>query len=198
LAPQPHTTIEICRPGDADRWERPRDIRTAADCLREYQKLLPVIMVHHDQAVPGAVEHGRLDALARKAVADAGVLYADLGKDTTVNWPAAHHRFVEAAVRARELLAARLAAARVLAGGKFGRDMGTFARVVYEQAVPAGQRIVLPDVDGERRALAEFVERTRAQLDILRATADGDYPQGFAPGRPTGRASVVAANGRAR
>jgi hypothetical protein len=198
LAPQSHTTIDLVG-GDADRWERPREVRTAADYLSHYQMLLPVIMDHHYQAVPAAAEHARLDRLARRAVAEADRLYADLGKDSTVDWRAARHQFVEACIRAWQLLTGRLVVARALAGGKFGRDMATLCRLVYERAVPAQHRIVLPDVDGEYLAVAEFVELTRTRLDILCVTAAGGYPPGFAPsGRPTGRASVVATNGRAR
>jgi hypothetical protein len=195
-----------------------RVVRDASVDLFQYHLFMPLVVRHHNAAVPAAQQYATLANAAARAVAEVDSLYADLGKNTTINWLAAHHQFTVAAVKARDLLDSALAAAIALRDSGLGKEIADrhsgLTRMFYEREVPAEQRIAIPDVDAVSLALTGFVETTRERLDILRATVSGGYPAGFAPAptapapAPTGpvdddwatgrRASVAMVAGRER
>jgi hypothetical protein len=169
-----------------DRYEaKDSEVRDAAVKLFEYHLFIPVMVRHHNATVPAAQRYATLAQLAPRAVAEADSLYGDLDKSTTINWLAAHHRFIKAAVNARRLLTELVDAAIALRDSKLGNEIygraNGLTQVYYETHVPAEQRITMPDVDAAELALTEFVETTRERIDILRATVSGGYPAGFAP-----------------
>lgn len=175
-----------------DRYEaNDQEVRGQAVELFRYHLFMPSVVRHHNTAVPAAQQHAQATRMARGAVAAADSAYADLNKNTTINWLAAHHRFILAAVEARRTLTEVVDAAIALRDGEFGKEMVGITRTYYEQAVPVEQRITLPDVDAAQLELAEFDERTRERIDILRATVSGDYPQGFTPA-PAGPRTELA------
>jgi hypothetical protein len=167
------------------RWDAgDREVRDAFTRTVRHHVFVPVVVGYHNRAVDAACEYAGLDVLVSRGRWEVDQLYRDLDKNTTVNWLAAHHRFVKTAVSLRDILTRRVAAARSLAEGEFGQQMTDPVLAVYEQVVPAGQRITVPDVDEAELALTEFVEKTRERIDLLRATVTGGYPEGFAPPRP--------------
>lgn len=162
-----------------------RAVRDAAVARFQYHLFVPIAVRHHNAVVPVARQYAVTSQLAGRAVARVDSLYADLDKNTTVNWLAAHHRFVTAAVTAREVLTRAVDAAIALRDSDLGKELtgrtNGLTQLYYEQEVPAEQRITLPDVDAAQLALTGFVEQTRERIDLLRATVSGGYPAGFAP-----------------
>jgi hypothetical protein len=136
----------------------------------------------HNTVLPATLRYAALDREARAAVARVDGLYADLSKNTTINWLAAHHRFVLATIEARRVLTARAEAAQDL-HTKHAADFTTSRRSleIYEQHVHAAQRITIPDPDAARLDLTAFIETSTERFGILRATVTGGYPDGFAP-----------------
>jgi hypothetical protein len=145
----------------------------------------------HNKAVPAALAYAAVDRAVPAAIARADSLYADLSKNTTINWLAAHHRYVLATCEARQLLTERIAAGESLAEA-YSDGITGFSQMVYHEHVPAEQRISVPDLDQIRLDLAEFVETRTERFGLLRATITGGYPEGFEPAgdpSPTSRAS---------
>lgn len=171
--------------GWRDRYEaEDPEVRDAATARFQYHLFVPIAVRRHNTAVPVARQYAITSQLAGRAVARVDSLYADLDKNTTVNWLAAHHRFVSAAVAAREVLTRAVDAAIALRDSDLGKELtgpNGLTQLYYEQEVPAEQRITLPDVDAAQLALTGFVEQTRERIDLLRATVSGGYPAGFAP-----------------
>lgn len=130
----------------------------------------------------------RLETLVRDsvtAITAADQAYADLSKNTTINWLAAHHRYVLAARHTRDLLTERLELATRLAGA--GDNLHLFrepGRIVYTENVPEANRIQLPGTGTAQAALDNFVATTTERFQILRATITGAMPPGFAPAVP--------------
>lgn len=135
----------------------------------------------HNKAVPAAGQYAELAAAAGAVVAASDSLYADLSKNTTINWLAAHHRYVLATCEARRLLTERNAAAQHLAETFAVRDLAGFSEMLYHQTVPADQRITVPDLDALKLDLANFVETSTERFALLRATVTGGFPDGFQP-----------------
>lgn len=161
------------------------EVRSLSRDLFQYHLFMPYMVHHHNQAVPLAQRYADLAQLTSRAVAETDAMYADLDKNTTVNWLAAHHRFILAVVEARRLLTELVDAAIALRDSKLAKEINDrhskLTAMYYEQHVPAEQHITIPDVDAAELALADFVETTRDRIDILRATVSGGYPAGFAP-----------------
>lgn len=157
------------------------EVREARRALFEHHLFMPRAVKCHNDAVPAAQAHASAARLAVLAVAAADQAYAELSFNTTINWLAAHHRYITASIEARRLLTEVVDTATALRDGEFGKEMAALTLEHYRQHVPAGQRITVPDVDAAELALAEFVETTRERIDVLRATVSGGYPAGFAP-----------------
>ncbi len=122
---------------------------------------------------------------ADQAVAESSAHYADLSKNTTINWLATHHRYVLATVRARTLLSQIADLTTTLADRKPDiLDAGSAAYHYVYSKVPEDQRIVLPtreQADTAQLNLTAFVELSTTQFGILFATITGGYPPGFTP-----------------
>lgn len=140
----------------------------------------------HNDLVPILNGLADLHRDADRAVAESSAHYADLSKNTTVNWLATHHRYVLATVRARTQLSRIADLTADLAGRQpdilkprtIGHDL------IYTVFVPGADRVILPtpaEVDTARLNLTEFVELSTTQFGILLATITGGYPPGFAP-----------------
>lgn len=131
----------------------------------------------------------RLHQLGRecpRATAEVDYLYADMDKNTTINWLAAHHRFTKATIRAQALLAEAAELTTELAGRdpSFLKNDRSPANITYVKHVPADQQIVLPTqaaVDRAQLAVTSFVTLSTTRFGILRATLTGAYPPGFQP-----------------
>ncbi len=176
---------EIFPDGWRDQYEKNNpEVRRAAAVRFEYHLFMPIVVNHHNEAVPIAQRHARAAELARRAVVEVDGLYADLGKNTTVNWLAAHHRFILACKEARRLLTEVVDTATALHDTELAKELdgrrGGLVSVYYGR-VPTEQRITIPDVEAAGLALSEFVETTGERIDTLRATVSGGYPEGFAP-----------------
>jgi hypothetical protein len=149
--------------------------RHAWFAAQAHNDLVPILNGLHD-----------LHRDADQAVAEAGAHYADLSKNTTVNWLATHHRYVLATVRARTLLSRIADLTADLAGRELDiltpRSLGH--DLVYTVFVPEAKRITLPtreQADAAKIALTVFVETSTTQFGILLATITGGYPPGFSP-----------------
>lgn len=148
--------------GWRDRYDR-KDREVVDFALRRFDVHLglPLMLGAHNKAVPLAAQYAHACFAAERAIAHTEALYADLSKNTTINWLAAHHRYMLALVRARDLLTARVDAAVALAGSEFHEKSKMRTMEFYEEVVAEEQRIQVPNVDTVRLDLAEFVEQAR-------------------------------------
>jgi hypothetical protein len=135
----------------------------------------------HRAAAPLADEYAKVSAEALRAVQQASTEYADLTKNTTTNWLAAHHRFVLTTQRARDLLERRTEIAQDLHQHEPFLGDTDPARMVYARHVPAEHRITMPNLDELRLQLANFTETSTERFAATRATITGGYPAGFEP-----------------
>lgn len=141
----------------------------------------------HIVAAPIANQYATLRTQALAAVEQAGAEYDDLSRNTTINWLAAHHRFVLTTQRARTLLEQQVAVAEqlrhLLTKDRTCYYLATdsLSREVYFRFVPAEDRITLPDVEEVKTQLADFVQLSTGRFSATRATITGGYPDGFAP-----------------
>lgn len=182
------TELEAKNPGIWDRYqaEDKQARRTFVDYWME--SMHGYYTAHaHQLLAPLANEYATLSAQALAAVEQAGAEYDDLSRNTTINWLAAHHRFVLTTQRARTLLEQQIAAAETLRE-KLTKDRNcyylgtdTLSREVYFRHVPAEHRITMPDVDQAKTQLANFVQLSTGRFSATRATITGGYPDGFAP-----------------
>lgn len=144
----------------------------------------------HNELVPHANRYAETDAACHRATTHASELYDDLHKNTTINWLAAHHRFVLACIAARDILTTRAELAAELAA----RDTNilqptnqSLYALHYTAHVPQEQRIQLPTKNTAAEAQAtldDFVALCTRRFETLRATITGTFPPGFAPTMP--------------
>jgi hypothetical protein len=135
----------------------------------------------HRTAAPLANEYATVTVRAQRAVQQAAGEYADLSKNTTVNWLAAHHRFVITTRAARELLERCVDIAEDLHRHEQFLGGGGVSQRIYAAYVPAEHRITMPDLDDCKVQLASFVELSTERFTTTRATITGGYPAGFEP-----------------
>lgn len=154
------------------------------------------VVKEHNEAIPSLTRYAQLDRETTTAVDHVAGLYADMHKNTTINWLASHHRLVLATIDARRLLTERAELARQLhdqtgAVAKINRPDG-LTRTYYDAHVPADQQLQFPDPEADAGALAEFVELATERFRILRATITGGFPPGFEPAPAAGADDVAA------
>lgn len=158
----------------------------ATDRVMEYMYAWFITQAHNS-LVAHANKLANLEDEATRTVATAEQAYADLNKNTTINWLAAHHRYVLACITARNALTRHAELATELAG----RDDDILKPVkqslhafYYTAHVPEHERIQLPTKNTAasiRQALADFVALCTRRFETLRATITGTFPPGFAP-----------------
>ncbi len=135
---------------------------------------------YHNAAVPAGTEFHQLHHQAHAAMTAATSEYDDLSRNTTVNWLAAHHRFVTATITARDLLERKIRAAEDI-HAVWDTHMNGLTFSGYHDLVDPTDRITPPDLDQLRLELATWIETSTTRFTITRITVTGGYPAGFAP-----------------
>ncbi len=138
---------------------------------------------YHNAAVPAATEYHDLILAATNAMATATREYDDLSKNTTINWLAAHHRFILASTEATDLLTKALDAATDV-HAIWERHMRGLAVSGYEALVDAADRIIPPDLDSGRLNITTWAETTTRRQALTSATINGHFPAGYALADP--------------
>lgn len=188
LAHRLWTDLEAQQPGIRARYQA--DDKTARRAFTDYwmESMHGYYTAHaHQLVAPLTNQYATLSAQALAAVEQAGTDYDDLSRNTTINWLAAHHRFVLTTQRARTLLEQRTAVAEqireMLTKDRNCHYLGTdsYSREVYAKHVPAEHRVTMPDLEELKSQLANFVQLSTSRFAATRATITGGYPDGFAP-----------------
>jgi hypothetical protein len=136
------------------------------------------IATYHNHMIVLIAAYQRAATISRVAVGVVNDAYDDLTNRRTTAWHAAHHRYIVAVTAAQAAFAARSEAAAPLTEYQTRERRDLVARF-YDQLVPAGDRLTMPDLTDLDLDHNLFTETNRERLHLLSHTITGTVPAGF-------------------